>query len=282
MPRLTIAQRLALLAAGVALIMTITICLLSFLKGRAVLTEHEIANLADEGNLRMFEIREEFRFISREVRDGAASLPKPAEGRSLAEHAAGKEFDAAWQAAFTRLIAWAQRHSARSPWSWVDRDIILEAYFLGVEPDGNSRVLKALRREDDRTVAFDAAADPPLAATALADVQAQVKSAAAKQRSAPARQFTSAVRPMRTDPHRQALCIGYEIPGAAGAEGAVVVLAIDFSRMIANEARHSPRHLFFVTDREGTFLVHPDPAKVGAKTSDDRGDDGQPRFNFRQ
>ena len=71
MLKLSIAQRLAILAAGVALVMTIGICLLSFLKGRAVLTEHEVANLGDECTLRVFEIREEFRYITREVRDAA-------------------------------------------------------------------------------------------------------------------------------------------------------------------------------------------------------------------
>ncbi len=85
MPKFTIARRLALLVAVVALIMTIALCLLSFLKGRAVLTAHEIANLSDEGNLRMFEIREEFRFLAREVRDGAALLPKLPEKLPLDE-----------------------------------------------------------------------------------------------------------------------------------------------------------------------------------------------------
>ena len=39
--------------------MTVAICLLTYFQGRAVLTEHEVVNLADECNLRMFELRED-------------------------------------------------------------------------------------------------------------------------------------------------------------------------------------------------------------------------------
>src|SRR5262245_57987272 len=109
MPRVTIAQRLALLAVAVALVMTIAICLLSFLKGRAVLTEHEVVNLADDCNLRMFELREEFRYISREVRDTAASLPKPPAGQSISEFAKTEPFRKALGGALGHLFDWAQR-----------------------------------------------------------------------------------------------------------------------------------------------------------------------------
>src|SRR5262245_61807231 len=119
MPKITIAQRLALLAAAVALIMTVALCLLSFLKGRAVLTAHEVANLADEGNLRMFEIREEFRYLSREVRDGASALPRVSEGRSFEEHARSPEFDRSWKQLFSRLLDHVDEHGRQSSWNWV-------------------------------------------------------------------------------------------------------------------------------------------------------------------
>src|SRR5437763_556611 len=133
MPRITIAQRLALLVAAVALVMTIAICLLSFLKGRAVLTDHEIVDLADETSLRMFEVREEFRSISREVRDSTAVLPKPPDDRTLDQLAGGPDFEAPWHAAFARVLSWGEAHGRQSPWSWVDRDIFVEAYYLGVD-----------------------------------------------------------------------------------------------------------------------------------------------------
>src|SRR5207237_3676080 len=121
--RITIAQRLALLAVGVALVMTIAICLLSFLKGRAVLTEHEVVNLADDCNLRMFELREEFRYISREVRDTAASLPKPAAGQSLSEFAGKGPLRVAMLTAALRLTDWAAAHGQESSSSWVDAKV---------------------------------------------------------------------------------------------------------------------------------------------------------------
>ncbi|MFL5340408.1 MAG: HAMP domain-containing protein, partial [Gemmataceae bacterium] len=281
MPRLSIAQRLALLVAGVALVMTVAICLLSFLRGRAVLADHVTADLADKCNLRMFEVREEFRYISREVRDSAAAMPKPGDGQAPAAYVADGRFDAAWHELFARLLRWADEHGRTSPWNWVDRDIFLEAYFLAEDADGGSRVLKALRREDGGVAAFDPDHEPPLAQAALADVQAQVR-AAAKRKAGQPRQFTSQVRSCRDTPHRRTVCIGYEFAGQPGQAGGLLAVAIDFTRMIANETHHSPRHLFFVADKDGTYLAHPDPAKVGTRIPDDRDARGKPTFAFRQ
>ena len=116
MRRLTIAQRLAMLVAAVALIMTIAVCLLSFLKGRAVLTEHEVVGLADECSLRMFEVREEFRSISREVRDSTTVMPKPPEDRFLDVHVGAAGFEAPWHEAFARMLRWGEAHQRQSPW----------------------------------------------------------------------------------------------------------------------------------------------------------------------
>src|SRR5205085_2008269 len=120
---------------------------------------------------------------------------------------------------------------------------------------------------------------PPRADAPLADVQAQIKAAAGRPKSAAPRQYTSRVLPVRGRPAGRAVCIGYEIFGPP--TGAFVV-AFDFSRMVTNEARHSPRNLYFVTDRNGVFLAHPDEAKVGSRITDDHGKDGKPRFDFKQ
>ena len=150
MPRLSIAQRLALLVATVALVMTVAICLLSYFKGRAVLTDHELVDLGDETNLRMFEVREEFRYLTREVRDGAAALPRPTEARSIAAHVRTPEFDKALHGVLQRLVDHADERSRQSQWNWVTRDIYLEVYCLSETPDGATRPLRALRRSKDR------------------------------------------------------------------------------------------------------------------------------------
>src|SRR5262249_17749948 len=147
MPRISISQRLALLAAVVALVMTVAICLLSFLQGRAVLTEHEVVNLADECNLRMFELREEFRYISREVRDNGTGLPKPASGQVLTEFAQSPQFETALVLALGRLLRWSDAHARRSSWSWIDKDIVLEAIFLGVSSEGDSQPIRIAHRK---------------------------------------------------------------------------------------------------------------------------------------
>ena len=276
MPRLTIAQRLALLAAAVALIMTVALCLLSFLKGRAVLTAHEVANLGDEGDLRMFEIREEFRALSREVRDAAAVLPKLPEGRSLDEYAKTAEFQSAWKQAFEQVIARVDAHGRQSTWNWVDRDVALEAYCLTLKP-----IPVAMLRltQTGRQIR---AADPrqPEAEMALVDLKSQVKLAEGKVKSGPLRQYISRVLPLRQESRRSAICIGFEFADDRGVATGMFVVAFDFTRMIANQARHSPRHLFFVADQRGRFLVHPNDSKIGTNINDDRDSSGRQRFDF--
>ncbi len=59
-------------------------------------------------------------------------------------------------------------------------------------------------------------------------------------------------------------------------------MAFNFTRMMANEERHSPRHLYFVVDQNGNFLFHPDRSEVGSNIESDRDRSGGPRFNFEQ
>src|SRR5205814_8335076 len=80
---------------------------------------------------------------------------------------------------------------------------------------------------------------------------------------------------------RRALCIGFEFAGPRGTPAGLLVIAIDFTAMFASEERHSPRHLFFVADESGHFLVHPDPAVVGRLVRDDRDRRGRTRFDFK-
>ena len=215
MPRITIAQRLALLAVAVALVMTIAICLLSFLKGRAVLTEHEVVNLADDCNLRMFELREEFRYISREVRDTAAALPKPSAGQPLAEFTATGPFRNAMAESIRRLAFWAGGHGHRSASSWVDFHVVHEIIYLGVNSAGESQRLARNSWETIFPVSVDgpggplgfqianAINEPAHAELALADIEKQLKDVARNPRPSQPRQLTSGIHPMRGDSSRR-------------------------------------------------------------------------------
>jgi PAS domain S-box-containing protein len=282
MPRLSIAQRLALLAATVALVMTVAICLLSYFKGRAVLTDHELVDLGDEANLRMFEVREEFRYLMREVREGTAALPRPEDPRATAEQVHSPQFKAALQATFRRLLDHAEERGRQSQWNWVDRDIYLEAYCLREDADGSTHILRGLRRADGKPAEFDPEHESPLAGEALADLQARIRRLTEKQKPVTARQFMSDVKPVRGNAGRQALCVGFEFTAARGGPPVgLFVIAVDFTSMVGNEQRHSPRHLFFVADEAGRFLIHPDPGAVGTAVRDDRDRRGKTRFDFK-
>jgi PAS domain S-box-containing protein len=279
MPRLSIAQRLALLAASVAVLMTIAICLLSYSRGRAVLTAHELVDLGDEANLRMFEVREEFRFLMREVREATAELPRVPTDRPTTAHFHSPEFSAALPEVVGRLLEHAADRSHQSQWNWISRRVYLEVYCLTEDADGSTQRVRALRREDAKMVEVDAG-EAPLAAEALADLQARVRRTTEKHKPVTARQFLSDLKPVRGEPTRRALCIGFEFVGSRGLPAGLLVVAVDFTRMIENEQRHSPRHLFLVTDETGRFLVNPDPAAVGTTVREDRDSRGRTRFDF--
>ncbi|MCX7699770.1 MAG: PAS domain S-box protein, partial [Gemmataceae bacterium] len=279
MLRLSIAQRLALLAAAVALIMTLVVSLLSYWKNRNVLIAHELVDLADESNLRMHELREEARFLMRETREAAGAMPRPGESESAREYLRGERFRQALIENYERIAQRCEERGRRTPSSWLDREVIAAVYALEVDGEGGSRLVQRLCPSMSGSAADSA--DAPLASESLQDLQRRYRDAAQRRRPTMSRQLVSDLKPLSRDDRRQAFCIGFEIPGNAGQAVGLLVVAVDFTRMVENRARHSARHLYFVADAAGRFLVHPDPALLGQSVLEDRDSKGRVRFNFK-
>src|SRR5262249_53135505 len=188
--------------------------------------------------------------------------------------------------ALGHLFDWAQRQGQKGPSNWVDGEIVGDAYYLEISRAGDTQRLQRLSWSEPYghggiIVGQENPKEPGGAELALGDIEGQIKAVARNPRPGQPRQFTSQIYAVRGDSSRRTLCIAYESPLNDKSSG-VFAVAIDFSRMVANQARHSPRHLLFVTDKDGTFLAHPNPFKVGTRIQDDQGPDGKPRFDFQQ
>lgn len=275
--RLTIAQRLALLAAAVALVMTLAVSVLSYVKNRQVLVAHELVDLADESNLRMHELREETRYLMRETRETAGDLPRLQLGQDARDYLRSEAFRRSFVEAWGRLRRRCAERGGRSPSSWLDGEVIVAAYALEVRTGGDSEVAQRIELGEAM------AGHPPdtlLGAEALADLQRRYKEMAQRRSPNMSRQLVSNVRPRSVGEKRQVFCIGFEIPGLAGEPAGLFVIAVDFTRMVENRARHSARHFYFVTDAQGRFVVHPDESQIDRGIADDRDRNGRVRFAF--
>jgi adenylate cyclase len=277
--RISIAQRLALLAAFVALVMTLAVSVLSYLQNRTVLITHELVDLADESNLRMHELREESRFLMREAREAAGAIPQPEPGMTHQAYLRSEAFRRSLVQSWERIRQRCDERGRRSPSSWLDRGVIRAIYGLAVDSEGGSEVVQKIIEGTDGVL--DRSPDRLLASEALADLQRRYKELALQRRPTLSRQLVSDVRPLSTGELRQAFCIGFEMAGAAAQPLGLLVIVVDFTRMVENRARHSARHLYLVTDDSGRFLIHPDVAYLDGSIREDRDAKGRIRFAFK-
>src|SRR5438067_1150401 len=67
--KFSIAAKLGLLAALVSLVATGLVGWWAFEQGRRVLTQHEMVDLADETELRVYELMNDFRYLRKDVRE---------------------------------------------------------------------------------------------------------------------------------------------------------------------------------------------------------------------
>src|SRR5262245_41833269 len=83
--KFSIAAKLGLLAALVSLVATGLVGWWVFDQGRSVLTQHEMVDLTDETELRVYELMNDFRYLRKDVREianppsrvGKGNVPDP-------------------------------------------------------------------------------------------------------------------------------------------------------------------------------------------------------------
>ncbi len=261
--KFSIALQLTLLACFVAALSSFLVSEGAMRVGKDAIREHEISDLGAECNLRMFEVREDVRYLGHELRqfgsklspqkpldrDAIARLPLAALFKDRIE--GGKASSA--QAARTAL----RRRDLDGP-------TYLQACLLKVDARGNVDVVAAVEPSKGGLLEGNLR---PVSQKAFADVAEQIRKhweRRPKQALGLAQQYQSVVSPLNkmASPGRQALTIAYPIVLHDDRPVLVLALTIDFTRLIWNQARRSPRHLFFVTDAGGNVLFPQQPDRA--------------------
>lgn len=272
--RFTIAQRLAILATTVALLMTLLVSEFFLRLGRDILNEHEVVDLGDECNLQMHEIQEDLRYLGRELRSFGGQLS----GRKHAavdELVQDPEFISDWEEGFRYLAALDETKTSHDrPLGQLSGPFFLEARFLKFTETGSLAPGLALRRTGDDVVAVS-----PQDASTVQQALDDLKSVIAKDygegrpaRVRALRQYQSRVVPGNAAPGEPAffaLAVGYPLLLGDGTQAGILVLAVDFTQLIHSRFRNSPRQLLFAVDRSGQFLAHPDPQQTGKSVHDE-------------
>lgn len=260
---LSVWVRFTIGASFIALVAVAVISHFAQAKAEDTLVEHEVVDLADECNLRVAEIREEFRAIARDVRTVGKTL---ATALKLAPHLDRIDRPTWVKAVQTFLNPSAEEQQKGKPIFasrfYFDQDVFLEIGVVDLRT--SPPTLEWVRRRDGPGWRDERDGPPVGLHPCAADLIRLMQGAKGDLPSAsPARLVPS----HDGKPSRCTVALGAEVgqrpDNTAPVERAVVV-TLDFTRFIHNLARNAPRHLFVITDPFGRVLVHPDPDQIDA------------------
>jgi PAS domain S-box-containing protein len=238
--------------------------------GQRILTEHEVIDLSDDGNLRVTEFREEFDYLTRDVATDARALAQALAGSPVTDS------PQAAQAALTRIAhGWEKTvpHPGDRPETVAQvrhrffGGTLVQLFAVTLTPDAadrSPRVRVVATVGPDGRPALLAPVDPVVMET-MRDLALRTTREVPTYVSDPHLQPAEADRPARC-----VVAVGWPARWVDRRAADLLVVVIDFSRYVSNRARSSPRHQFLVTRADGTLLVHPDPDLVarGVKVQD--------------
>ncbi len=277
--KFNIAAKFGLLAALVSLATTGIVGLWSLGQARRVLTDHELVDLTDETELRVFELMNDFRYLRKEVRElanppsrGDESKVKTADWVADVVAAIDNPDPALKTKAdgALRLLTAEFRKLLEKD----ENDFYLELSCVRVRPDrqGTERhppllaVGRHRNREKVRVLLSDPSARPAeelltlLQEHSLTELLHDAGSTRTSRQqmfpvqahSVPAATAGDGVTPML-------LTVAFPIgKDNSGFPPAMLLLTVDFEQFIRFRARFLPRHLIYLTDDAGRLLLHPD------------------------
>lgn len=251
--RLRLWQQFVLLGLFVILVPIISTTSRFLNDGRRILTEHEIIDLSDESNLRANEIREEFAAVSRDVARDARQLAATVKSEPLTLHP-GETREALARLAVEWDTSVPTAGARPADVGQVRRRYMGGALIrVGALTLNPNQVIAAVG-PDGTPVAPD-----PNLVPILADLA---------QRAG--RPIPDYVTELHLIAGRCVVAVGWPVRWDQRKPVEMIAVVIDFSRYIANRARTSPRHRYFLTRPDGTLLVHPNPELParGAKIQD--------------
>ena len=255
--KFNIAAKLGLMASAVALLMTILMGLLSRQTARKLLVEQEVGALAEETELRVHKLINDFRYLRKDVRE-LANPPRSQRGPRF-ETTATVQALLTGPAPVRAASRQALENAFRKLLATDGNDYYLELCCLDARAPGNP-TLAAVGRprtggplaatsgtlaREEKDALKTLLADPTSGKKDLFPVRAQRQGEGATPMLLT---VACAVNP---------LLEGKDIP-------ALLLLTVDFETFVRNRTRHLPRYLIYLTDERGQLLIHPNPAKQEA------------------
>ncbi len=253
---LNIAMQMMLLVAAVACVALYAVHRVTAKLSEELLMERSTSSIADECRLRGYSLQEAVRSICRRVRDTSETQAKSlqrssgeavrqvflaAQGPEEATHGAIEE---------VRLVRLAENHQEFLP---------IHRLARGEELQDGKRLWPTNKTIEAVLNQFRPRVDP------VGPVQQSSTGVA----------LTGLILDERNDlGNRYLLGVGYRVsrdlkPTTRGLEAArpgdwIFVAVIDFTRLVENQARRMPGYLLLVQDREGKWVNHPDPERIGS------------------
>jgi PAS domain S-box-containing protein len=263
-------------------------------QGKRVLTEHEILDLKDEANLRMYEFLDQLRYLFWEMR--GLGVKMDSDFRKAPRDSALKlgelwkkklddpEFDQKWQPAIQKLIDVGRADSdpvARERRKYLDRSTICHFYCLFIKAQANpeDQPLYEMRKgydlhEDHQNL------------LAVKEIDPQEKKAIDELTKRLMRwKFSSSSDPILDENGSQdkrcLIAMGTPVKNEENTMIALVAI-VDLSRYFENLARTAPRQLYFLAkvDPEHTVLIHPNPDRIGRDFLSEDSSDPEHTWNF--
>jgi PAS domain S-box-containing protein len=258
--KFSIAAKLGLLASLVVLTMTVLVGTWALRRSRQVLTDHELVNLTDDTELRVYELVNDFRYLRRDVRELAnpraigrnSALDTPVIVEALLD--ARTRGDAGLQGEKEEAL----RTAFRGLMERAENDYYLELTCLSLK-DGRTSLAAASRPS---TGAGVRKSDGALARQQKEPIEKLLKNVkVSRNQTFPIRAFRARDASAGDQATPLLLTISYPIPGKKGEPVALLLLTVDFEEFIRVRTHSLPRRLVYLTDSDGRLLIHPDPEK---------------------
>lgn len=262
--KFNIAAKLGFMAAFVSLLATAVVGYWAMEQGRDILTTHELVDLTDETELRVYELMNDFRYLRRDARDIASPQSQNGEPAKLKTQDLLQDI--------TQYPDGDKGKNAKKTLEKAIDDILKKPenyYYLEMicvpVRDGSPAVLEKPVLARGR----------PAAGAPVGDVseihglrqEESIKKLLASKQSA--REFRNYLFPIRAftrsdkanDPRNiTPLLLTVASPVGRNQEimpPAMVFLTVDFEEFIRARTRGLPRHLVYLTDDDGSLLIHP-------------------------
>lgn len=282
--RISIAWQLTILAVLIAGAAIVILSQAVLSRGREVLLTHELVDLGDDANLRMYDLRDQIRYLQFQVRGVVNKLGEPfkrldkqkkevnaAVARSVIR---SDEIRDIWAKDWKKVLQ--EDPPAEADGTFDDRQTrdrlarrsldgstVREAYWFKLSETGAELLATWRVGQKDLTVV-----EPGQERHVPGSIRSlATTSYFTRQLPSLSPPVLEAIDPSGEGDRRCYFSLITRIWVNANTVPLVLAVRIDLTQYFANLARNSPRHHFLLTDSDSTVMVHPLAERVGEKLS---------------